>query len=196
MRTVGDTWEMEPTVPAGAILEDRSLHELQALHSVLDPFDLKLGTSFRRVRDPGYDQRVSIDLANVPHQDEITRQVDVPMGESFWLKPGEAALGSTLERIFVPHHLAMYLDGKSSLGRLFLAVHITAGYFDPGFTGVGTLEFVNLFNRPLILRPGLPICQARWMTLVRPPRDAYSGHYQGDEGATGSRYGARESAAR
>lgn len=165
--------------------------------ALLDPFeeenvqpasiDLRLGTSFRV---PDRHTYASIDLNDVPMN--TTSPVDVALGELFVLHPGEFALGCTMERISVPPDLAMYIDGKSSLGRIGLAAHVTAGYFDPGFDGVGTLELVNLFPVAIILRPGRLICQSRWMTLDEPTDKPYRGKYQGDDGSTGSRYGKKK----
>jgi dCTP deaminase len=83
----------------------------------------------------------------------------------------------------------MVLDGKSSVGRLFLAAHVTAGYFDPGWHGIGTLELVNLSSVAITLRPGRLICQSRWMTLTERCARPYRGRYQDADRAQGSRYG-------
>lgn len=108
----------------------------------------------------------------------------------FIIHPGEFVLGSTLERIRVPIDVVMALEGKSSLARLGLLPHVQAGYFDPGWDGVGTLEMVNLSEVPIILRPGLTICQSRWTRLENPAARPYSGRYQGDLAVAGSRYSA------
>jgi dCTP deaminase len=181
--------------------------------------DLRLGTSFRVARHHALEV---IDLARVPAEDEITERVEVPLykrpcpiclnqvGGAFCdprcqrgtvydeagrivIHPGEAMLGSTLERITVPDDLVMALEGKSSLARLFLIPHVQAGYFDPGWDGIGTLELVNLSRVPIVLRPGLKICQSRWMTLDAVPARPYGAaglgsHYQGAAGVDGSRY--------
>lgn len=108
----------------------------------------------------------------------------------FVIHPGEMVLGSTLERITVPLDLGMQLTGKSSLARVGLIPHVEAGWFDPGWEGVGTLEIANLGATPIILRPGLKICQSRWMRLSSPPAHAYGSaqagsHYQGGNTAEG-----------
>lgn len=155
--------------------------------------DMRLGTSFRVSRT---DKLMAIDLADVPPPDLISEPVGVEPDGYFVIHPGEFVLASTLETINVPRDLAMYLDGRSSLARLGLLAHITAGYFDPGFSGVGTLEFVNLNKVPIMLRPGQIVCQSRWMKLQAPPENDYStqyaglpGRYQGDTEAVGSRHG-------
>lgn len=109
------------------------------------------------------------------------------------IHPGEMILGSTLETITVPPDLVMVLEGKSSLARLGLLPHVAAGYFDPGWRGVGTLELVNLSRVPIILRPGLKICQSRWTRMDAVPSLLYGNerlgsHYQGDDRVAGSRY--------
>jgi dCTP deaminase len=161
--------------------------------------DLRLGTTFRV---PKKHRVGTIDLAAVPDADETSELVVVPLyyhdgpgdgskdpGRGFIIHPGEFVLGSTLEYLRIPEDISMVIDGKSSIGRLGLAVHVTAGFFDPGFHGIGTLEMVNLSPYPIILRPGMRICQSRWMRMERPPAIPYQGRYQGDTAATGSRYG-------
>lgn len=111
----------------------------------------------------------------------------------FVIHPGQVVLGSTLERITVPSNLVMTLEGKSSLARLFLLPHVQAGYFDPGWDGVGTLEIVNLNDVAIVLRPGLKICQSRWFELADVPTNLYGSaaagsHYQGAMAVDGSRY--------
>jgi len=185
------------------ILEDRELRRLGP--TLLDPYepslvqpasiDIRLGTTFRVARTH---RTPVVDLADVPHEDELSEPVEVPLFQSWGLRneegkfvihPGEFVLGSTLECITVPSDLCMELVGKSSLARLFLLPHVAAGFFDPGWKGVGTLEIVNLSRVPIILRPGLPICQSRWMMMRAIPQKTYAGRYQGDVGASGSRYG-------
>jgi dCTP deaminase len=166
---------------------------------LLDPFeagnvqpasiDLRLGSTFQVPRR----DLTHVDLACVP--ESTTTQAHVDDGHStlgadgFVLHPGKGVLAATLERIRVPDDLVMVIDGKSSLGRLFLAAHVTAGYFDPGWDGIGTLELVNLSEVAITLRPGRLICQSRWMRLTAPCKRPYRGRYQGAEEAQGSRYG-------
>ena len=115
---------------------------------------------------------------------------DVPM---FVLHEKEFALGSTVESVHLPSNLVGQVEGKSSLGRLGLLVHSTAGYIDAGFQGTITLEFFNLGTKPIILRPGLCICQVSFTELSSPARRPY-GHkdlgskYQGQSKTTPSKY--------
>lgn len=107
--------------------------------------------------------------------------------------PGEFILGSTVEKVNIPDNVVARVEGKSSLARIGLLVHSTAGYIDSGFNGKITLEFYNLNNRAIILRPGKKICQLSFETLTSPASKPY-GHpdlnskYQNQSGVTESRY--------
>ena len=113
--------------------------------------------------------------------------------ESFVIHPGEFCLGRTLEWVELPDDIVARIEGKSSLGRLGLIVHATAGFCDPGWKGTLTLELNNLTRIPIKLYPGLPIAQLSFMTLDRPALRPYGSpelgsHYQGQRAATESRY--------
>ncbi|HLS74091.1 MAG TPA: dCTP deaminase [Actinomycetaceae bacterium] len=125
-------------------------------------------------------------------QDDLTSPVDVPAGEAFVLHPGEFALASTLEAVTVPSDLAARLEGKSSLGRLGLLTHSTAGFIDPGFSGHVTLELSNVANLPITLWPGMKIgqlCLFRLSSTAERPygAGATGSRYQGQRGPTASR---------
>jgi len=127
-------------------------------------------------------------------QEELTELVEIDSDRPFILHPGEFVLGSTLERVTLPDDLVARLEGKSSLGRLGLIVHATAGFVDPGFKGTLTLEITNLTRVPIKLYEGLPIAQLSFMTLDAPAEHPYGSpelgsHYQGQTAATESRYG-------
>jgi dCTP deaminase len=107
----------------------------------------------------------------------------------FVLRPGKSVLGSTQERVTLPPDIMARVEGKSSLGRIFLAVHITAGFIDPGFQGQVTLEIKNFEEVPIILRPGLPFCQISFSYMNAPVDRPYAGRYQNQRGVTPSRYG-------
>ena len=153
--------------------------------------DLRLGDSFRVF----HNHRTSaIDLRDPPTN--LTEQVKVDDGEAFIIHPGEFCLGRTLEYVELPDDIVARIEGKSSLGRLGLIVHATAGFCDPGWRGTLTLELNNLTRVPIKLYPGLPIAQLSFMTLDAPARRPYGhadlgSHYQGQVEATESRYGAR-----
>jgi dCTP deaminase len=150
--------------------------------------DLRLGDSFRVF----HNHRASaIDLRNPP--DNLTEEVVLPEGEPFVIHPGEFCLGRTLEWVQIPDDIVARIEGKSSLGRLGLIVHATAGFCDPGFEGTLTLELNNLTRVPIKLYPNLPIAQLSFMTLDRPAQAPYGSpglgsHYQGQQAATESRY--------
>jgi dCTP deaminase len=155
--------------------------------------DLRLGGTFRVF----HNHRTSaIDLRNPPSN--LTEQIDVADGEAFVIHPGEFCLGRTLEHIELPDDIVARIEGKSSLGRLGLIVHATAGFCDPGWKGTLTLELNNLTRVPIKLYPGLPIAQLSFMALDAPALRPY-GHadlgsrYQGQIEATESRYGPRGS---
>jgi len=154
--------------------------------------DVRLGDSFRVF----HNYRVAtIDLRDPPAN--LTEEVTVPQDEAFVIHPGEFCLGSTLERVELPDDIVSRIEGKSSLGRLGLIVHATAGFLDPGWKGTLTLELNNLTRVPIKLYPGLLIAQLSFMALDRPAQRPYGSpdlgsHYQGQQAATESRYqGAR-----
>ncbi|HEX3977018.1 MAG TPA: dCTP deaminase [Solirubrobacteraceae bacterium] len=150
--------------------------------------DLRLGDSFRVFHNH---RATAIDLRQPP--ENLTEEVIVPEGESFAIHPGEFCLGRTLEWVELPDDIVARIEGKSSLGRLGLIVHATAGFCDPGWKGTLTLELNNLTRVPIILHPGLEIAQLSFMMLDRPARRPYGSaelgsHYQGQRAATASRY--------
>ena len=115
-------------------------------------------------------------------QPELTRLVEVESGEPFILHPGEFVLGSTYEAVTLPDDIAARLEGKSSLGRLGLLTHSTAGFIDPGFSGHVTLELSNMATLPIKLWPGMKIGQLCFFQLTSPAEAPYG------SGAQGSRY--------
>jgi dCTP deaminase len=158
--------------------------------------DLKLGTSFRVF----HNHRIQvIDLADPPTG--LTERVEVDTEEPFVIHPGEFVLGRTEEHVAIPDDVVARIEGKSSLGRLGLIVHATAGFVDPGFSGTLTLEITNFNSVPIVLRPGLPIAQLSFMTLDRAAERPYGhpdlgSHYHGQVEATESRYEGGPAAAR
>jgi dCTP deaminase len=124
---------------------------------------------------------------------ELTELVEIPDGEAFILHPGEFVLGSTLERIGIAADLVARVEGKSSLGRLGLLIHSTAGFIDAGFDGHITLELSNVANLPITLYPSMKIGQVSFMTMTTPADRPYGSgargsKYQGQRGPTPSRY--------
>jgi dCTP deaminase len=101
------------------------------------------------------------------------RTITVPDGESFMVQPGEFVLGVTRERITVPDDLVVRVEGRSSLGRLGIIVHSTAGFVDPGFSGTITLEISNLNRLPVALYPGMRVCQLAFEQMSSPAETPY-----------------------
>ena len=125
-------------------------------------------------------------------QEDLTELVEIG-GEPFILHPGEFVLGSTLERVRLPDDLVGRLEGKSSLGRLGLLIHSTAGFIDPGWDGHVTLELSNVANLPITLYVGMKIGQLSFVQLTEPAENPYGAallgsKYQGQSGPTPSRY--------
>ncbi len=126
-------------------------------------------------------------------QPELTRTVQPEVDEPFILHPGEFALGSTYEVVSLPDDIAARVEGKSSLGRLGLLTHATAGFIDPGFSGHVTLELSNVANLPITIYPEMKIGQLSFMQLSEPAEKPYGSagigsKYQGQRGPTPSRY--------
>ena len=127
------------------------------------------------------------------HQEDLTHLVEVAEDDAFVLHPGEFVLGATLERVALGDDLVARLEGKSSLGRLGLLIHSTAGFVDPGFDGHLTLELSNVATLPIKLYPGMKIGQISFLELTTPAERPYGSEgsrskYQGQRGPTPSRY--------
>jgi dCTP deaminase len=180
------------------LLSDRDIRkELEAGRVVLDPFDLSM------VQPSSVDVRIDkffrvFENHRYPHidpaieQPDLTREVEPAPGDPFILHPGEFVLASTYEVITLPDDVAGRLEGKSSLGRLGLLTHSTAGWIDPGFSGHVTLELSNVATLPIKLWPGMKIgqlCLFRTSSPVEHPygSSAYGSRYQGQRGPTPSR---------
>lgn len=180
------------------LLSDRDIRaEIQAGRLGVDPFDddliqpssvdVRLDNLFRVFNNTRY---THIDPAE--RQDDLTTLVEPKVEEPFVLHPGEFVLGATLERCTLPDDLAGRLEGKSSLGRLGLLTHSTAGFIDPGFSGHITLELSNVANLPITLWPGMKIGQLCLLRLTSPAEHPYGSSkagskYQGQRGPTPSR---------
>jgi dCTP deaminase len=149
--------------------------------------DVRLDRFFRLFDNHKY---AHIDPAE--QQDDLTRLIEVKSDEAFILHPGEFVLGSTYEFVSLPDDIAARLEGKSSLGRLGLLTHSTAGFVDPGFRGHVTLELSNVATLPIKLWPGMKIGQLCFFKLTSPAEhpygsDKYASRYQGQRGPTASR---------
>ena len=183
-----------------AVLSDGTIRRLIAEGRMrIDPWDeamlqpasvdIRLGRSFRVFHNH---RATAVDLADPPRN--LTELVEVGAEESFVIHPGEFVLGRTEEWVELPDDVVSRIEGKSSIGRLGLIVHATAGFVDPGFKGTLTLEITNLTRVPIVLWPGRPIAQLSFMALDRPAERPYGhpelgSHYHGQLEATESRYG-------
>jgi dCTP deaminase len=180
------------------LLSDRDIRaELAADRVKVEPFeekmvqpssvDVRLDRFFRVFENHKYE---SIDPSI--EQAELTREIAVGPDEFFILHPGEFVLASTYEVITLPDDIAGRLEGKSSLGRLGLLTHSTAGFIDPGFSGHITLELSNVANLPVKLFPGMKIGQLCLIKLSSPAEHPYGSalygsRYQGQRGPTASK---------
>jgi dCTP deaminase len=181
------------------VLSDRTIREeVAAGRIVLDPFDPEL------IQPSSVDMRADRKFrvfhnARYPYidvrqpMDDLTELVEVADDEPFILHPGEFVLGQTLERVRLPEDVVARLEGKSSLGRLGLLIHSTAGFVDAGFEGNLTLELSNVANLPITIYYGMPIGQISFMRMDGPVENPYgSGQarskYQGQAEPTPSRF--------
>jgi len=180
------------------LLSDRDiLAEIDAERVSLEPFDAAM------VQPSSIDVRLDryfrvFENHRYPHidpsedQPDLTRMVEPDGNEPFILHPGEFVLGSTYEVVSLPDDVAARLEGKSSLGRLGLLTHSTAGFIDPGFSGHVTLELSNVATLPIKLWPGMKIGQVCFFRLSSPSQhpygsEKYGSRYQGQRGPTQSR---------
>jgi dCTP deaminase len=180
------------------LLSDRDIKsEIDAGRVAVDPYDVAM------IQPSSIDVRLDrwfrvFENHKYPHIDPSTEQPDLtrllePEGdEPFVLHPGEFVLGSTYEVVTLPDDVAGRLEGKSSLGRLGLLTHSTAGFIDPGFSGHVTLELSNVATLPIMLFPGMKIGQLCLFRLSSPAENPYGSaiygsRYQGQRGPTPSR---------
>src|SRR5437764_11564857 len=156
------------------VLSDRTIATLIAEGRIgIDPYDdallqhsrvdVRVDRYFRVFHNARYPY---IDVKQP--QEALTEAVEIGDDEPFILHPGEFVLGSTLERVVLPDDLVARLEGKSSLGRLGLLIHSTAGFIDPGFDGHVTLELSNVANLPITIYHGMKICQISFLQLSEP----------------------------
>ncbi|MEO7077858.1 MAG: dCTP deaminase [Rhodococcus sp. (in: high G+C Gram-positive bacteria)] len=180
------------------LLSDRDIRaQIDAGRVRLDPYDasmiqpssidIRMDRYFRLFDNHKYP---FIDPA--ADQEDLTRLVEADPGEPFVLHPGEFVLGSTYEQVTLPDDVAARVEGKSSLGRLGLLTHATAGFVDPGFSGHVTLELSNVATLPIKLWPGMKIGQLCFFQLSSPAENPYGSakygsHYQNQRGPTASR---------
>jgi dCTP deaminase len=180
------------------VLSDRTIQRLINEGRIgIDPYDasllqpssvdVRVDRFFRVFRNSRYP---FIDVKQA--QEDLTELVEIGE-EPFILHPGEFVLGSTLERLTLPDDLVARLEGKSSLGRLGLLIHSTAGFIDPGWDGHVTLELSNVANLPITIYHRMKIGQVSFVQLTEPAEHPYGtgelgSKYQGQDGPTPSRY--------
>jgi dCTP deaminase len=180
------------------LLSDKDIRsEVESGRVGIDPYepkmiqpssiDVRLDKFFRVFENHKYEV---IDPSK--EQPELTREIEVGNDEHFILHPGEFVLASTYEVVTLPDDIAARLEGKSSLGRLGLLTHSTAGFIDPGFSGHITLELSNVANLPVKLFPGMKIgqlCLVKLSSAAENPYGSaiYGSRYQGQRGPTASR---------
>ncbi len=180
------------------LLSDKDIRsEIESGRVGVDPYepkmiqpssiDVRLDKFFRVFENHRYEV---IDPSK--EQPELTREIEVGNDEHFILHPGEFVLASTYEVVTLPDDIAARLEGKSSLGRLGLLTHSTAGFIDPGFSGHITLELSNVANLPVKLFPGMKIgqlCLVKLSSAAENPYGSaiYGSRYQGQRGPTASR---------
>jgi dCTP deaminase len=181
------------------VLSDKSIKEaLAAGQIIIEPLgeaciqpssvDLHIDRYFRVFRNHSH-KVIDVKLP----QEDLTEEIDVGPDDPMILHPGEFMLGSTLERVAVPNHMVARLEGKSSLGRLGLVIHSTAGFIDAGWDGHITLELANLANLPITLYPGMKIGQISFFEMTTAAEQPYGSaalgsKYRGQRGPTPSRY--------
>jgi dCTP deaminase len=181
------------------VLSDKTIRsEIDAGRIVIDPFepsliqpssvDVRVDHRFRVFQNSRYPY---IDVRQ-PMED-LTELVETVGDEPFILHPGEFVLGQTLEKVTLPNDLVARLEGKSSLGRLGLLIHSTAGFVDSGFSGNLTLELSNVANLPITIYRGMPIGQLSFMRMDGPVDRPYGSRetgskYQGQDEPTPSRF--------
>jgi dCTP deaminase len=179
------------------VLSDRTIRaEIDSGRIVIEPFDpdliqpssidVRVDNRFRVFHNARYPY---IDVRQP--MDDLTEAVTVPPDRPFILHPGEFVLGQTLERVTLPDDLVARLEGKSSLGRLGLLIHSTAGFVDSGFSGNLTLELSNVANLPITIYHGMPIGQISFMRMDGPVEHPYGtrgSKYQGQVEPTPSRF--------
>jgi dCTP deaminase len=184
---------------ASVVLSDRTIAQLLEEERIgIEPYDSSLlQPSSVDVRVDRYfrvfhNRRYGFIDVKQPMED-LTEQIDIGDEEPFILHPGEFVLGQTLERLTLPDDLVARLEGKSSLGRMGLLIHSTAGFVDPGFSGNLTLELSNVANLPITIYHAMPIGQISFMRMDGPVDQPYGSDeagskYQGQAEPTPSRY--------
>ncbi len=162
--------DIKKAIESGRVKIESNQPELfQYIHA--SSMDLRLGNVFKVYEHSKY---AVLDPKNPKTFAQNMRIITIPDGEPFIVQPGEFILGVTQEKITVPDDLVVRVEGRSSLGRLGIIVHSTAGFVDPGFVGTITLEISNLNRLPVALYPGMRVCQLAFEMMTSPAETPYN----------------------
>lgn len=186
------------------MLHDGAIYDLAVTQQMISPFSMEyLQPCSYDVRLDGQIMRYHVDNFSkdrTPKIDAMSRRINnmhletIDFDDEFELFPGEFILGTTIERVKIPYNIACRFEGKSSLGRMGLTTHVTAGFIDPGFSGQITLEIVNMHQAPIsiVLHKGMRIGQLCFHELDERAERPYGSkslhsHYQNQSGVTPAR---------
>lgn len=161
--------DIRAAIASGRVKIETDRTDLQS-HIHASSMDLRLGNIFKVYE---HSKHAILDPKDPSSFAQNMRVVEVPSGDPFIVQPGEFILGVTEEKITVPDDLVVRVEGRSSLGRLGIIVHSTAGFVDPGFCGTITLEISNLNRMPVALYPGMRVCQLAFETMSSPAEMPY-----------------------
>ncbi len=162
--------DIKKAIASGRVkIESHQAELFQYIHA--SSMDLRLGNVFKVYEHSKY---AVLDPKNPKTFAQNMRVITIPDGEPFIVQPGEFILGVTQEKITVPDDLVVRVEGRSSLGRLGIIVHSTAGFVDPGFVGTITLEISNLNRLPVALYPGMRVCQLAFEMMTSPAETPYN----------------------
>ncbi len=163
--------DIKAAIASGKVLIENTQGTDLNAHIHASSMDLRLGNVFKVYEHSRYSL---LDPKNPKTFAQNMRIITIPDGEPFIVQPGEFILGVTQEKITVPDDLVVRVEGRSSLGRLGIIVHSTAGFVDPGFSGTITLEISNLNRLPVALYPGMRVCQLAFEMMSSPAETPYN----------------------
>lgn len=171
--------DIKLAIAAGDIaIESPNDDHMENIHA--SSMDLRLGKFFKIYE---HSKHAILDPSNPDTFKDVTRLIEMEKGKPFIVQPGEFILGVTLEKIKIPDNMVARVEGRSSLGRLGIIIHSTAGFVDAGFEGTITLEITNINRMPVALHPGMRVCQLAFETMSSPALVPYhrkhSSKYQG-----------------
>ena len=173
--------DIKAQINAGRItIESDNSAVMEQIHA--SSMDLRLGKYFKIYKHAKYPV---LDPMNMDSFKDVSQLIELKKGEPFIVQPGEFVLGVTEETVGLPDDIVARVEGRSSLGRLGIVVHSTAGFIDAGFVGTITLEISNLNRMPVALYPGMRVCQLAFETMTSPAEIPYNlkkcSKYQGQK---------------